>query len=992
MLLGAAGFPAVAASVSGVVTDSRSRPVAGATVHLVEKGSHYGAPEDLEPLEQTETGSRGDFRLAGPDSTTVPLALLVSAPGLEKVMVPVGGEGENRMDVRLGRGVELAGVVTDEKGHPVAGATVGPLAVADDSETPGAGRIAPQWTQAGSDGSFVMQHVAPEERYSLQVSAPGFETATLAVQWTGRPLEVRLRRGGSAFGGELHGTGMLPHEHKGTTVLLSQSGTVLTSRADAEGRFSFSGVPAGEYSLQAVPRPPRVGQTQSLVFPDDDGTSVLLKVSGGYYVEGTAVDWETSTPAAGVPLHVNGLRGVSGSDGRFRVGPFYRPGFVQISLPESEAPQWRLYPESRENPRPLREAEGFEDVRDVEVRLLPRRTLQVRVLNWEVSTGPLALHLLGGGHGERQVALTTSPMTITLEHLGRQWGYARGEGLVSDLREFEVTTGSLLPRINPPSDRAGELVLFLQPEARLKGLAVRAAAGETTGTPAADCQVSLSVAGSGESGSKPALVSQALTDSDGRFLLNGLPAAEFDCTVVTPSRGQEITHRVVLRPGSNQAPDFIFRTGQNFSGEVLDEEGTPVAGALLHYYARTGELSTKQGQMITDSSGRFAAEDILGSSVDLLQITHSDFVPHEEKGIALPAQGLRYTLRRQQGLQFQVNAPEDTVWLVQLMRADPWGQPPYAEQLFGQAIAKTSVPGGKPGDFRPTDNATYYLVARGPLNGLAVSQAVVWNRERAARKEMIVLDPRGRGRIEGQLADAPGETVQVAATNTWLPERAAPDEVRVIAEGGRFTMPDLIPGNYLLVAEGESYAASAMNIEVAPGASVSVTLRPAALNDVNGIVVLEGRPVAGAEVRLISQTVEGSPAETAVTDSEGRFSFSSVGPDTYLAQAALKVEPGEGGGEALQAQRSVKVGHEEQEVNVELDLTRPRMVRFELPGGNSAPSVTLTNLETRETVAAQWKGDAFEAPARPGLYEISRGDAVVGKARVEPGGAVQMVD
>lgn len=109
------------------------------------------------------------------------------------------------LEVKLERGVELAGSVRDERGNPIAGA----LVVAED-EAPTDGLFfarsedaywLPVQARSGSDGRFVLAHVGVSALGSmLRVSADGYAPTWSRNARPGEELELVLRPGGTLEG------------------------------------------------------------------------------------------------------------------------------------------------------------------------------------------------------------------------------------------------------------------------------------------------------------------------------------------------------------------------------------------------------------------------------------------------------------------------------------------------------------------------------------------------------------------------------------------------------------------------------------------------------------------------------------------------------------------------------------------------------------------------------------------------------------------------
>jgi regulation of enolase protein 1 (concanavalin A-like superfamily) len=109
---------------------------------------------------------------------------------------------------------------------------------------------------------------------------------------------------------------------------------------------------------------------------------------------------------------------------------------------------------------------------------------------------------------------------------------------------------------------------------------------------------------------------------------------------------------------------------------------------------------------------------------------------------------------------------------------------------------------------------------------------------------------------------------------------------------GNFTMSVNAPATYSMVILGEATSTANVEISIAPGDIKSVSANLAGPGFVSGTVVdLEGNPIEGAFVEILSSAGEDIAADSATTNSEGYYRISvapSNGPDdNYLIDAIL---------------------------------------------------------------------------------------------------------
>jgi Carboxypeptidase regulatory-like domain len=106
----------------------------------------------------------------------------------------------------------------------------------------------------------------------------------------------------------------------------------------------------------------------------------------------------------------------------------------------------------------------------------------------------------------------------------------------------------------------------------------------------------------------------AAAGPDGRFELSGLCKGEYSIKAEAPGRAWA-ERKFVIAPDFNSAPlEIVLDQGGEFSGQVRDEVGQPVAGATISLTERheqedfrpfTSFSSTWPDPVMTDATGQF---------------------------------------------------------------------------------------------------------------------------------------------------------------------------------------------------------------------------------------------------------------------------------------------------------------------------------------------------------------------------------------------------
>ncbi|MEM8882916.1 MAG: carboxypeptidase-like regulatory domain-containing protein [Planctomycetota bacterium] len=232
--------------LEGSVVDEQGRPIANAVV--------------TSESAQTTTAADGRFVLGGHHRQA-----WASAPGYARQWVSWQWIFEDRR-IELRRGGALTGVVRNEQGDPIPGASVR----SEDKEAP-----------ADASGTYRLEDLSPGFVRAMEARAPDGAWQKLA-----RLPEVRVRQGATTpfdpvvvAGATISGTA------PANAVILLHPDRARTT-ADAQGRFQFVHVAPGRYSVQLEDGfgvDVRVGvrdQTDIVLKPPGFGTLVVRGADG----------------------------------------------------------------------------------------------------------------------------------------------------------------------------------------------------------------------------------------------------------------------------------------------------------------------------------------------------------------------------------------------------------------------------------------------------------------------------------------------------------------------------------------------------------------------------------------------------------------------------------------------------------------------------------------------------------------------------------------
>jgi hypothetical protein len=161
------------------------------------------------------------------------------------IEVPEGADG-GPVDVKLEKGLQIAGVVVDPAGEPVADVNVWTNVVMNGPRG-GASNTSFRNAQTGEDGTFLLDSMEPGV-YSLTVRASGYADRTIPDINAGTgDLRVVLEKGKSITGRVL-----LPDGRPAPNVWVTAQGDASgNDRTDEKGEFELPNLPDGSYTVRA---------------------------------------------------------------------------------------------------------------------------------------------------------------------------------------------------------------------------------------------------------------------------------------------------------------------------------------------------------------------------------------------------------------------------------------------------------------------------------------------------------------------------------------------------------------------------------------------------------------------------------------------------------------------------------------------------------------------------------------------------------------------
>lgn len=551
----------------------------------------------------------GSFVLGGLFSMTYELTAAVSSfEEPHKVRVELPGTGEP-VEILVTTRCAVSGSVVDPYGRAVGGA-----------EVRAKGWDGPPGVESGADGRFRIEGVKPET-HNLVAKARGWapsEPTQIGMSASGSPEDVVLRlRPPGRIAGEVLAADGKPEADR--PLRLERAGLQLDARSDSQGRFLFDELAPGDYSVftratelelarlpsrakaesrncsDPIPRGASIklgeGEVANVTLKPDPPLANPIRVDGkvrcaGRPVEGCEISAFRLSPGS----FAKSPEATSGADGRFQ----FRvdgPGPYSFSIsPPRDAPttKVRVEIESRGAVELVLEVPAG-GIRGVTVDAEGRRVgdISLELEPEDASGGAIGSRgwLRSDGQGRFEFAhvapgqylITGESHDDALVHHGKtsRGGFIVSEGVALDEVKFVMLAGC-----------------------RVEGTVRR-----PDGQPAAVALIRVRE----ESGSQ--WLNQAAADSNGQYVLQGLPPGRYSIQAQTDRLASQETEPLSLGASAPSKIDLVLQEATDLDVVSLDAEGK-VCFLMLELLDSRGRRSLSGRWLTRDSDARPTARRI----------------------------------------------------------------------------------------------------------------------------------------------------------------------------------------------------------------------------------------------------------------------------------------------------------------------------------------------------------------------------------------------
>ena len=811
------------------------------------------------------------------------------------------------------------------------------------------------WVLAGADGGFRLP-LAPGSQQAPFLAAAAAHVQSPQPRQKGNPPEI--------------------------TVLLDPAGSILGRVVDSEGQ------PVSDARLEATVPGSRVPRGDT-VWSRPDGSFQLrgLPAAAPYevtivreaFAEAIVPAWSSAPGQATTPLRIVLSRGTT------LVGKILDE--QGAAVPEAALTLFRAAEGGEQNPRRLRDGPGRQLFRAISDAAGAFRFQNVFAGRFDLLVEHPGLTLvrlpgveITGAAGEVDLGTVTLQAGVAVEGRVVDAHGAPVEGASVDAdpssgsdvvtgpdgrfrltglargRRFDLSVSregyaeSNLPGLEAPTLEPVQVVLQDLALRRLTGRVL-----DPEGRPVSGAQVNTfteherGLGGDGTSYSHWSY-QPTTTDDEGKFVLTG-EAGEVSFGVRASGYRMRLVRGLRFPEHGDAAPvEITLERGAILEGRVVDGRGEPVAGADVRAY-----LEDRKDRMLpgshgkTDTEGRYRLEELeLGEHTVVVSVEGNGQLLQRPTEVRPGVNRLDFAFARGVEVSGRVTDEQGTplpaVTLLLIRSGGGFHTRSRMDGTFlfpGVTDGIFQLEGSAPGFARTRDPREIHIDGR-PIDGLELRLA------------------RG-ARIVGSLLGLPADELagaQIVALYEG-PDRGG-RLFGTVGPESRYQIPDVAPGTWRVSAYLHPHRQAEGSVEVAPAAEeVVLDLQFAAGLKLSGRVLLDGKPLAGAEILLDSQ--HHGETRRASTRYDGSFEVDGLQPGAW--QLLVAPEAGPGYAQSLELTS-------DQEVSVEIS-TGSAAGRVLTPAGAPVPGALVSLRGTGPEPGTYFSGPRVQTDDQ-GAFEFPR--------------------
>ncbi len=598
----------------GRITDQVIRMKKGiqAAGKVVESGTSTGIPDAQVVFQPQFPGGRSKNSRSGPEGVFEMKGLsegryFISANAkgftpIQQKSVTIAAGGTPDLTIELERGASISGRVLSLTGEPIAGATVRPnfssnLNYGWDEKVNSIFNIS---AQSDAEGRYRLEGLVAHAGYMVIASHRDYATAkvsgiSLKQKDSVEDIDIALARGGAVRGRvtDPDGKGIAGASISASLMVVEggeaerpmvnfgdQGGSATT---DSEGRYSLPHLAAGTHTIVAQARNRASSRKNDLKVAEGRSVEGLDFVLGdGEQLSGKVVDAD-GNPVAAATVYIygedqNSSPITSDSEGHFEARGF-RAGQVTVQASKSGfiGESTRVSVPALEAVITLKRAGKISGMVRAKGRdTFPAFTIMAsRKQGNGMSTSMSQYNDITG-----RFDITVGEGTYTLQ--ANVPGFAP-----SDSAEIVIKTG----------EQVDGVVIDLLPGGTIHGVVVALRTGE----PIEGASVNFITGQRSWYGNQ----SNATTDADGAFTLEGVPSGSIDLTATHGQFAQAFARGISVRVGQTSETRIEMGAGGGIRGTVT-YAGKPQAGASVYAMKKNpGPMENIAKNATTDAEGRY---------------------------------------------------------------------------------------------------------------------------------------------------------------------------------------------------------------------------------------------------------------------------------------------------------------------------------------------------------------------------------------------------
>ena len=909
----AAASSARGGTISGRLLGADGRPVAGAPVSWFPAASPMQALADATsnrktaPSGGTRTDADGRFQ-AALDPAGPPVSIRIEPDGLP--WIELQGPWDPAETVRLPdldvpSAETVAGTVVGPDGKAVSGARV---VVRQGSGFERADPALFAEATTGTDGTFRIAN-APRAPVHLFVRASGWPPAERFLRADSGSLRIALERGTT-----ISGT-VLDASQRPVAGTLVQSGWIAAA-ADGQGRYRLDGVAAGLQRVEASAPGDLVARKGGVRVAAGAAATADLQLQPGATIGGVVVDALTRRPVAGARIAIAdspgsgiGASEPAGSARSDAKGRFSAAGLLPGDYEVRAAKAGYL-------PATLpRVAASARSAGAAAVALVPAASIAGRVVDAQgkpIAGATVSLEPGRGARGRFGPGGTgfRAPRGETSTRTGPD-GVFRLDGLAAIPSGVPLTASRAgfapaeRPGVTLKAGQALTGVVLVLPA----GLAVKGRVVDEEAQPVAGAEIRVAPSeGRGPArffrrvlgGAPPP---NAVTGADGWFTVAGLAAGSWDVTATHDGFSPK-TAPALPAPAKQPTgwPAIVLSRGAAVSGVVRDDQGAPVAGAMVSLFGEGADPSPTS----TDAAGAFRVGDLAKGRPLMLTASAPGFA-FSSRSVTPPAENVALVLGKSGTIRGKVvdgatGAPITAFSVAATpaargRRGFGGGGGPAA---FGGSGAPSQAQFAEDGSFEVSVAPGSWTV-RASADGYRPADVSNVDVDAGETKEGIEISLKRGGGLTGHVVDnrgnpVPGANVACcsASGGGFGPGGgggAASGPTATTDGDGRFQLDGLPDGHVTLTVTSSDYVAASRDVD--PAATPDVTILVSTGAEITGAVVSgdSNSPIPGAAVSLVPEGDSGTSAgapQNAQSDANGGFHFDHLAAGRYRLTAQTK--------------------------------------------------------------------------------------------------------